>query len=56
MEKIFEAEYGSDLAKKVADWIEKQTFDESGGVSVYRPTAIVRLYDQLGDPVKEKSK
>lgn len=51
MKKIFEAEYGSDLAEEIEKWIKQETITEEGGVKVYRPFAIVELFDQNGEPV-----
>ena len=51
MKKIFEAEYGSDLAEEIEKWIKQQTISEEGSVKVYRPYAIVELFDQNGEPV-----
>lgn len=49
---LLEAEYGPDLARKAAEWIEKQTMDDQGGCKVFRPYALITLYDQNGEPVK----
>lgn len=54
MKKIFDAEYGDELAKKVGDWIIKQTLTEDGSCKVFRPIASITLYDQRGDDLKEE--
>ena len=55
MKKIFEAEYGTELAEEVKKWIEKQTIDENGGCKVFRPYAVVELFDQNREPVKDNN-
>jgi len=51
--KIFEAEYGNHLADKVSEWIEKQTLTKERGCKVYRPYAVVELFDQNGEELNE---
>lgn len=52
MKKIFEAEYGSDLADRVSEWILEQT-DKDNRNNVFRPKVVVELFDQNGNEVVE---
>lgn len=54
MEKVFEDfEYGNDLANEVSKWIESKTIDENGGCKIFRPIAVVKIFDQNGDEIKD---
>jgi len=46
MKILITAEYGSDLAKKVSDFIEEYTMTDDGGCGVYRPKAVIELFGQ----------
>jgi len=50
MKRIITEEYGSDLAKEVARFIEKNTMT-GGCCTVYRPTAVIELFDQDGKEI-----
>lgn len=51
MKKLFEAEYGSGLAEQIEKWVRSQTITEDGGCRVFRPYAVVELFDQNGNPI-----
>lgn len=55
MKRIFEAEYGSDLAESVKGWIRTLTMTEEGEVKIYKPTIVIdlTLFDQHGNEVKQ---
>lgn len=51
MRKLFEAEHGEELANQVSEWIKKQTLTEDCGCKVFRPYAVVEIFDQSGSPL-----
>ena len=51
MKKVFEAEYPDDLNKQITEWVEEQTVNEDGSLKVFRPYAVVELFDQNGEPI-----
>lgn len=52
MKKIFQAEYGDELADDVREWIKGETMKEDGTIKIYRPYVTVELFNQYGSELK----
>lgn len=53
MKKIFsDATYGPDLIPEIEKWINSQTLTPDGSCKVFRPVAVIELFDQNGEPLK----
>ncbi|HEY9826376.1 MAG TPA: hypothetical protein V6D19_13085 [Stenomitos sp.] len=53
MKKIFSAEYPNELSSEIEKWISEICGGDD--LKVYRPQAVVELFDQDGNKVKESN-
>jgi hypothetical protein len=54
MKKIFSSEYPDlHLVGRVEDFIKDTCINNDGSLKVFRPTVIVEIFDQHGEPVRK---